>query len=91
MECLFLKAIDYNLYIKSSDYAKYYYILRVFILFFSNMPKKIKKAFLWDQSIYPLSSIFKKKHNNLILFLRNSLKILLINHFFDRALLKLII
>ena len=68
MECLFLKAIDYNLYIKSSDYAKYYYILRVFILFISNMLKKTKKAFLWDQLTYPLLWIFKKKHNSLIIF-----------------------
>ena len=29
MECVYLKVIDYDLYIKSSDYAKYYYILRV--------------------------------------------------------------
>jgi hypothetical protein len=91
MECLFLKAIDYNLYIKSSDYAKYYYILRVYIFFNSNMLKKTKKVFLWDQLICPLLSIFKKKLNNLIKFSKNNLKILLINHFFDRDKLKLYI
>ncbi len=32
LECVFLKSIDYELYIKCSDYAKYYYILRVNIL-----------------------------------------------------------
>jgi hypothetical protein len=30
-ECIFLKCIDYNLYVKCSDYAKYYYILRVIL------------------------------------------------------------
>lgn len=29
LESVFLKVIEYELYIKSSDYAKYYYILRV--------------------------------------------------------------
>jgi len=32
MESVFLNCIDYDLYIKSSDYAKYYYILRVLLL-----------------------------------------------------------
>ena len=32
-ECVFLKCIDYELYIKCSDYAKYYYILRVIYLY----------------------------------------------------------
>jgi hypothetical protein len=38
LESVFLKVIDYELYIKSSDYAKYYYILRSFA-------EKNKKSF----------------------------------------------
>lgn len=46
MECIFLKIIDYDLYVKSSDYAKYYYILRVNYIYFRVLLKKVKKAFL---------------------------------------------
>jgi hypothetical protein len=38
MERVFLNFIDYNLYIKGSDYAKYYFLLRAFA-------KKNKKSF----------------------------------------------
>ena len=38
MERVFLDYIDYNLYVKSSEYAKYYFILRTFA-------EKNKKSF----------------------------------------------
>ncbi len=38
LERVFLQFIDYNLYVKSSDYAKYYFILRAFA-------EKTKKSF----------------------------------------------
>ena len=47
METIFLKCIDYDLYIKSSDYAKYYYILRVLFLN-SHFLKKVKRVFPCD-------------------------------------------
>ena len=37
-ERVFLQFINYNLYIKSSDYAKYYFILRTYA-------EKMKKSF----------------------------------------------
>lgn len=46
-EMHFLECIDFELYIKSSDYAKHYYILRVKILF-SHLQTRIKKVFPLD-------------------------------------------
>ena len=68
LERVFLQFIDYNLYIKSSDYAKYYFILRTY----TEKKKKsfplrsldVKTVLYLQKSCSRAERILKESYNN---------------------------